>query len=116
MSEELVQYFVVNKDLIKKYNMSAGKIAAQVGHVATICTYTCVLRQEKDFFDWYNQSQTKIILKAKQKELEKLIDEGFYYVKDNGRTEIPSGSLTVVGLPPMTREKAKKYVGKFQTL
>jgi peptidyl-tRNA hydrolase len=33
---ELVQYYIVNKDLINNYNMSVGKIAAQVGHAARL--------------------------------------------------------------------------------
>jgi len=32
MNNELVEYFIVNSEL----NMSAGKVGAQIGHVATI--------------------------------------------------------------------------------
>ena len=108
--EELVQYYIVNKDL----EMSKGKVSAQVAHVATIiavdsCNYG-------DFKEWYNKDQKKIILQAHQKDLEKLIDKGFYYIRDNGLTEIPEDSLTVVGLGIMTRIEARQYTKRLQLL
>ena len=122
--EELVQYIIVNKDL----EMSPGKIAAQVGHVCTICTYQyltlgedktwCQLKNvDKDKFNkWYKGDQKKIVLHAHQKELEKLVDAGFIYIHDNGLTEIPAGSLTVVSLGIMSKEEAKPLVKRFQLL
>lgn len=118
MSDEIVQYFVVNKEL----NMSPGKIAAQVAHVATISTSEIMNPMSKNviygvwFYPWLNGNQKKIILKGKQKDLEKLIGEGFFYIKDNGLTEIPPGSLTVVGLPPMLKTDAQQYVKRLQLL
>lgn len=110
MNDELVSYHVVNSEL----NMSPGKVTAQVGHVATIIAVE-YSNNRNDYFDnWYEKDQKKIVLKGKQKDLEKLIDAGFYYIKDNGLTEIPCGSLTVVGLPPMPRSEAQKYVKKLQ--
>lgn len=111
MEDEIVQYYVVNKEL----NMSPGKIAAQVAHVATHIALACGdLIQFYSWLDKYNQK--KIILKGKQKDLERLIGQGFYYVRDLGLTEIEEGSLTVVGLPPMYKSEAQKYVKRLQLL
>jgi peptidyl-tRNA hydrolase len=114
--DELVQYFVVNKEL----EMSAGKMAAQVAHVATL-SVTDIMNPtgrfniyQYCFYQWMSNGQKKIILKGKQKDLEKLISEGFYFIRDNGLTEIPTGSLTVVGLPPMKKSDAQKYVKRLQ--
>ncbi|MFC0903714.1 aminoacyl-tRNA hydrolase [Clostridium sp. MT-14] len=113
---ELVQYYVVNKDL----NMSIGKTSAQVAHVATIIAIeegTSIKPEIYTKFDeWYADNQTKIILGAHQKDLEKLVSEGFYYIRDNGKTEIEPNSLTVVGLGVMTRKEAKLYIKRFQLL
>ena len=109
--DELVEYFVVNYEL----NMSIGKTCAQVGHVATIIAVE--FAEFDDSFDaWYTKDQKKLILKGKQKDLERLIDAGFYYIRDNGLTEIPKGSLTCVGLPPMLKSEAQKYVKRLQLL
>jgi len=86
------EYFIVNSEL----NMSAGKVAAQIGHVATIIAVDYC--DQDIFWKWYQNDQKKIILRGKQKDLEKLIDAGFYYIRDNGLTEIENGALTCVGL------------------
>ncbi|WP_186578887.1 aminoacyl-tRNA hydrolase [Aquibacillus kalidii] len=100
---EVVQYYVVNQDL----TMSAGKVAAQVAHAATQAVL--VYHQNQLFREWLETGQTKIILKASENTLNMLIKEGFVYIKDAGRTEIASGSLTVVALPPLNKDEAKKY-------
>ena len=116
-SNELIQYYIVNKDL----GMSTGKISAQVGHVVRRISDWFNNNASQSELDKYNKwvnefSEKKIILEAHQKTLEKLVDKGFFYVKDNGLTEIPPGSLTVVGLGVMTREEAKPFVKRLQTL
>lgn len=116
--DEIVQYFVVNSEL----NMSTGKIAAQVAHVTTLITKDFLLNEQQIlnqediqlFYKWLINNQTKIILKAKEKDLLKLIEQGFYYIRDLGKTEIPEGSLTVVGLPPMRKSEAKQYVKRLR--
>lgn len=113
---EIVQYFVVNQDLIKNYGMDAGKISAQVAHAATILTHSLTLVHDENFLSWLAHSQTKIVLKAKEKELLKLVEVGFLGIRDQGRTQIPPNSLTVVGLPPMEKDKAKEFVGRFRLL
>lgn len=116
MEDNIVQYYIVNKEL----DMSIGKVAAQVAHVATISTEDLCnpngrfLEYAHEFNEWFTGDMKKIVLKGKQKDLEKLIDQGFYYIKDNGLTEIPAGSLTVVGLPPMKKSDAQKYVKRLQ--
>lgn len=124
--EELIQYIVVNKDLC----MSSGKIAAQVGHVCTICSeyYLSLGRDDgwckpkaiepdiTKYHLWYYDSQKKIILQGHQKDLEKLVTQGFIYIKDNGYTEIPKGSLTAVSLGIMSREEARPFVKRLQLL
>jgi len=97
--------------------MSTGKVCAQIGHIATIITHD-IITFKKDiyltWFKWFQNDQKKIVLRGKQKDLEKLIDAGFYYIRDNGLTEIPSGSLTCCGLPPMLKSEAQKFVKRLQ--
>ncbi|WP_336763475.1 aminoacyl-tRNA hydrolase [Paenibacillus sp. USHLN196] len=110
MKDELVQYFIVNKDL----NMSAGKIAAQVGHVATNIT---VNENGTEVWDeWHENNQPKIVLRGKEKDLLKLIEDGAYYIRDNGRTEIPEGSLTCVGFAPCHKSEMRDKLKRFQLL
>ncbi len=113
--DELIQYYIVNKDL----NMSVSKIATQVAHVVTIIS----LNESKfpsfrytRWEEWYNQGQKKIILKASEKKLKELIMIGFYHIKDFGLTEILGGSLTCVGSGVMTRVEAEPYIKRLQLL
>lgn len=136
---KIVEYILVNKEL----NMGVGKIAGQVAHVQTIIDNKVFELDDKiyflseeildedvmdirfakekelinNYYDWlYSGSQTKIILRAKEKDLLKAIDMGAVYVRDNGLTEIPSGSLTAVGFFPQPKDNLVDFTKKFQLL
>ena len=117
MEDSLVQYYVVNSEL----NMSKGKISAQVAHVATIIAfenlYNCKNANEHiKFMEWYKNDQKKIVLRGKQKNLEKLVEQGFYFIRDNGLTEVAPNSLTAIGLGVMWKSEAQKYIKRLQLL
>jgi peptidyl-tRNA hydrolase, PTH2 family len=115
---DLVQYFIVNKEL----NMSKGKTAAQVAHAATLSTLTMMSTdspfqdRQEDFVEWVQTGMKKIVLKGKTGELEKLEGDGYFSIHDSGLTEIKEGSLTVVALPPMEKFEAKEIVGHLTLL
>lgn len=106
---ELIMYIIVNEDL----EMGRGKASAQVAHACT-----CYLLQSKEdtkINEWFNQCQKKIILRAHQKQMEKL--EGQYpkyAVRDLGLTEIPENSLTAVCVGIGTKEEMLPIVKRFQ--
>lgn len=101
MNDELVMYIIANKGL----GMSPGKLAAQVAHAA-VESYVGTGIHNPDLADkWLEESQTKIVLEAKSEEhLEWLAqaivarDIECTMIFDQGRTEIPSNSLTAVGI------------------
>lgn len=136
---KLVEYILVNKEL----NMGVGKIAGQVAHVQTVIDNKIFELDDKiyflseeildedimdtrfakekelinNYYDWlYSGSQTKIILRAKEKDLLKAIDMGAMYIRDNGLTEIPSGSLTAAGFFPQPKDNLVDFTKKFQLL
>ena len=94
---------MVRKDL----DMSAGKIAAQVGHA-------CVLGAEhvrKSYPDWYNEwersGQEKVIVKVTSLEqLEQVkkhvisLDLPWREVTDAGHTQIAPGTVTCISIGP----------------
>lgn len=115
---ELVQYFVVNKELI----MSPGKIAAQVAHVATIVAEYCLNPENAHdknvqyFLRWFNWDQKKIVLGGKEKDLEKLMEQGWFHIRDLGLTEIPENSLTCVGFYPVPKYQIQPVIKRFRLL
>ena len=110
--QELVQYYVVNKDL----GMTAGKIGVQTAHASRLSA----LRdgQTSMYQEWLSIVMKTIVLEAKESRLRRLIAEveGAIEVHDIGLTEVPENSLTVVVLPVMTREESKKYLKGIQAL
>ncbi|CAM4463856.1 aminoacyl-tRNA hydrolase [Paenibacillus tarimensis] len=112
----IVQYYIVNHDL----GMSAGKIAAQTAHAATTLTLHTLLNDKGSsqelFRAWLESGQRKIVLKARTDELTELANNGYLAIRDAGHTEVPSGSLTVVVLPPMLKSEAQKLTGRFSLL
>lgn len=96
--------FAVNTEL----DMGTGKIAAQVAHAA-IGLYRVLLQDEAKHGNmllfWEEYGETKIALRANSTQhlcdLEKKALElglGTYLVQDAGRTQVPAGSMTVLGI------------------
>ena len=92
---------VVRSDL----KLSAGKIVAQTGHAAVEVALKAK-RNESDLLTrWRSEGARKIALKTPdENSLKRLYGEATdaglvtYLVKDAGHTEIPPGTLTVVGI------------------
>lgn len=128
--DKIVEYIIVNKEL----NMGVGKIAGQVAHVQTMIDFRIkmyadqyhhntseaplgVVQKLQWYEDWFRSgAQTKIILRAKEKDLQNAIEMGASFIRDNGLTEIPAGSLTVVGFLPQPRSNLQEFTRRFQLL
>lgn len=125
-----IMYLIVRESL----KMSPGKIAAQVGHgVGIIYNHYSRLKEKSPgppgdkglelrskigYFDsWQEQSFRKIVLRADDKEWEKLKRQlECFLVADAGLTEVEAGSETVIALWPMLKSSAPPLVKRLQTL
>ncbi|XP_013420113.1 probable peptidyl-tRNA hydrolase 2 [Lingula anatina] len=96
--------FVVNSEL----NMGVGKVAAQVAHAA-LGIHRLILDNQQKFGEmllhWEQYGETKIVLKGTNKEelialavKAEALGLPNYIVQDAGRTQIASGSVTVLGI------------------
>lgn len=123
--DPIVMYFIVKESL----NMSIGKTAAQCAHASQMLLLKYFNLQNKDltkseieqvdiFDDWLDSSFRKVVLRADDKEFEKVKTEckNKVVVKDNGLTEIAAGSETVIGLMPIYKSKAPKCIKRLQVL
>tara|TARA_B100001109_G_scaffold67375_1_gene54921 strand:+ start:78 stop:419 length:342 start_codon:yes stop_codon:yes gene_type:complete len=97
---------VARKDL----NLSSGKLAVQCAHAATSCTLIAHKTEKRLFERWKNSGARKVCLQvddlqslqmiAGQAQASNLIT---HIVKDSGHTEVPPGTITVVGIGPGPR-------------
>lgn len=120
-NEECKLVLVVRTDL----GMTKGKIAAQCSH-ATLACYKSFLRNAPKspiLKRWERQGQAKIALQAKSEdELETLqataISLGLVaeVIADAGRTQIASGSHTVLGIGPAPKSVVDKVTGHLKLL
>ena len=106
-------------------NSCQGKIAAQCGH-ATLACYKNFLRNAPKspiLRRWERQGQAKVALQVKsEEELETLqataISLGIVaeVIADAGRTQIASGSHTVLGIGPAPKSVVDKVTGHLKLL
>ena len=136
--DEMVLYLIINKSL----KMSKGKLVAQTGHTITQLIHKLTILHEMphtynrpsfpdklDFYSWINGSQTKVALSSDNKSDTNLAGAaslisiesaantfGIYnhLVQDEGRTEIPAGSYTVLGIEPLPKSHpfVQEYLSK----
>ncbi|XP_059612727.1 uncharacterized protein LOC132259192 [Phlebotomus argentipes] len=111
---------IVRTDL----KLSKGKTASQCAHAAVMC-YEHSLSSGRESFlrAWKLDGQPKVVLRIRSThDMEKLYSEArsqeitSILVHDAGRTEIPSGTMTVLGLGPDCSDKLKEIVGKLKVL
>ena len=102
-------YIVTNKDI----EMSPAKLGVQIGHACT--TFTLDNYNTESFCEWFNKdNQVKIILKASEKHLLKLEEEGYITIRDAGKTELEPDTLTCVVLGLGDKEKFLQEIKEFK--
>jgi PTH2 family peptidyl-tRNA hydrolase len=113
---EFKQCIVVREDL----RLSPGKLAVQVAHASVLC----LERADKSMIsEWKAEGQRKVVLRvANLQDLLKLKDEADRsrlpnsIVIDAGLTEIPSGTITALGIGPGPNKQMDKITGNLKLL
>jgi len=113
------QCIVVRTDL----GMSIGKTCAQVAH-ASLEAAEIARKEKPDWYEkWKKEGQKKIVLAVdnlnKLLELEKkakILGIPSALITDMGLTEIPPGTITVLGLGPAPDEIIDKITGSLPLL
>lgn len=97
------QVIIVRRDI----HIGTGKIAAQVAHAAVMGAEKVKTSRREWFKAWFAAGQAKVVVKVKN--IEELMAvrnraEELYLpvvqVQDSGLTQIPSGTITCVGIGP----------------
>ncbi|EMR83107.1 putative peptidyl-trna hydrolase 2 protein [Botrytis cinerea BcDW1] len=119
--EECKLVLVVRTDL----GMTKGKIAAQCSH-ATLACYKTISRQPANSLilrRWEREGQAKVALQVKSEdELQILQAQAISLgvvaeqIADAGRTQIASGSHTVLGIGPAPKSVIDQITGKLKLL
>lgn len=111
---ELKQVIVVRKDL----KLSKGKLAAQVAHASLSAAEKSKWKRE-----WMEGLQKKSVLKCKDlDELLEIYEDAkkvglsAEIIRDAGRTEIPAGTVTCVGIGPAPEDEMDKVTGRLKLL
>jgi PTH2 family peptidyl-tRNA hydrolase len=110
---------VARKDL----DLSKGKLAAQVGHAAVECTLKAMRYAREDVDAWLAQGQMKAVVKVPSEkeflELKQAAERAGLttaLIKDAGHTEIPAGTVTVLGIGPGPAAAVDKVTGHLSLL
>src|SRR5919106_1133109 len=100
---EFKQVIIVRRDV----NMGTGKVAAQVAHAAVMGAEKVKAARREWFNSWFAAGQAKVVVKVKN--IEELMDVRtraeqlnlpVVQVQDSGLTQIPSGTITCIGIGP----------------
>ena len=113
------QVIIVRRDL----NMGTGKIAAQVAHAAVMGAEKVKASRREWFNSWFAAGQAKVVVKVKN--FGELMDVRMraeelnlpvVQVKDSGLTQIPSGTITCIGIGPAPSELIDKVTFELKLL
>jgi PTH2 family peptidyl-tRNA hydrolase len=103
--------------------LSTGKLAVQVAHAAVICALDTKKKNSKWFNKWQNEGAKKVVLKVDgEEDLFPLRDKAqelkmaAHIITDAGHTEIPAGTITVLGIGPAPENIMDQITGNLETL
>ncbi len=119
MTMALKMVIVARKDL----DLSKGKLAAQAGHAAVECVLKAQRYAKEELADWLDHGAMKAVLKVPNEaafyELKQAAERAGLttaLIKDAGHTEIPAGTVTVLGIGPGPAAAVDKVTGHLSLL
>ena len=105
---EYKQVIAVRTDL----GMSKGKTAVQVAHGSVSAAERARVTKQEVWRAWFREGQKKVAVKvSSEEELLELRKEAITHglphaiIRDAGMTELPPGTLTVIGIGPAKSEE-----------
>ncbi len=117
--DEYKMIIVMRNDL----KMSKGKIAAQASHAAVNCALATMKKDSRGFDQWNREGQRKVVLRVDSLEalfeIKAIADANNIInslITDAGRTEIPAGTVTCIGLGPSKDSVLDKITGELKML
>ena len=115
-----VTMVLVTRDDLK---LSKGKLAAQCSHAAVNCAIKARKKAVRLYERWNNVGARKIVVRADDEAhlrqlYAKALTAGLVrdLVKDAGHTEIPPGTVTVLGIGPSPRLAVDAITGDLKLL
>jgi PTH2 family peptidyl-tRNA hydrolase len=103
--------------------LSPGKLAAQVAHAAVACALDTKKDNSKWFNNWQSEGAKKAVVKVESEEDFYLLKEKAedlnivaHIISDAGHTEIPVGTITVLGIGPAPNNIIDQITGKLSIL
>lgn len=107
----------------KNLKLSAGKLAAQVAHAAVTCALRVQADDPRTFKKWMSEGQKKVVVKVESekdfyplKEAAEDLGLATSVIQDAGHTEIPAGTVTVLGIGPGPNERVDRVTGELALL
>ena len=120
--KDMSAYIIVNETL----KMSKGKIASQSAH-GILLMHRFLLANNINHTKWLLNGEKIVVVKTSQDIMKKLLIEydekitnsntlNLFPIFDAGRTEVESGSLTVIVLTPISDDKKPDWLKEFKLL
>ena len=113
------QVIAVRTDL----GMSKGKTAVQVAHGAISSAERARVTKQEEWRAWMREGQKKVAVKVtSEEELLELRRQAvnhsltFALIRDAGMTELPPGTITVLGIGPGKAEVVDEVTGELKLL
>lgn len=110
------QVIIIRKDL----KLQKGKLAAQVAHASLSAYRKATPAAAKA---WESEGEKKVVVKVDSlEELMKLYELATFkklpcaLIKDAGRTQVPKGTITAVGIGPAREKDIDAITGKLKIL
>ncbi len=117
--DEVTMVLVTRDDL----KLSKGKLAAQCAHAAVDCAMKAKRKAARLYERWNNVGARKIVVRADdESHLRQLYAKALEaslvcsLIKDAGHTEIPPGTVTVLGIGPAPRAVVDVITGDLKLL
>ena len=116
---EYKQVIAVRTDL----GMSKGKLSVQVAHGAVSSAEKCRVYHQSIWKAWLREGQKKVAVKVgSEEELLELRRKAILHnlphaiIRDAGMTELPPGTVTVLGIGPEKAERVDKVTSDLKLL